>query len=232
MAGKVLFESEYVQVFEPNEVIFNDGDASKDMYVILKGKVEINKSIGNTKQVLSTFKEGEFFGEMSTFRDKPRTANAIAIERCECFRITPAQLVQSVSNYPEVALKIIKTLCNRIENADNQIEKFVLLISIEEVIRYFIDLSTNNGKNPFKPIAINYKEALTTLTKQTKASKQNIETALNVLTIYGLIQVKKESERVYSIIINEKILQYFRQDDLDKLVEDYKKQGKLVNKVG
>lgn len=69
------------KVFYPAQVIFKQGEQGDRAYLIQEGVVEIFKvnSTGE-EQVLGTLRNGELFGEMALVDNKPRMANARAVE--------------------------------------------------------------------------------------------------------------------------------------------------------
>jgi CRP/FNR family transcriptional regulator, cyclic AMP receptor protein len=63
-----------VRHFKAGEVIFQQGDAAKELFVIQSGTVEIR--LGN--RVLDTLLQLSMFGEMALIDSSPRSATAIA----------------------------------------------------------------------------------------------------------------------------------------------------------
>lgn len=64
-----------VRTFKAGEVIFRQGDAAEELYVIQSGQVEIR--IGN--RLLDTLPERGIFGETALIDSGPRSATAIAL---------------------------------------------------------------------------------------------------------------------------------------------------------
>jgi CRP-like cAMP-binding protein len=69
--------------FHPGEIIFREGDESREAYWILSGKVEISIDTPQGRSVLTTLEEGEIFGEMGMIDDLPRAATARALDTTE-----------------------------------------------------------------------------------------------------------------------------------------------------
>lgn len=66
--------------FGDGQVIFRQGDAAADMYVIRSGSVRISRVFDDGEdKVLAYLSEGDFFGEMALFQPGPRTATATAV---------------------------------------------------------------------------------------------------------------------------------------------------------
>jgi CRP-like cAMP-binding protein len=61
------------------EVLFREGDAGHELYLICEGTVLVSKLVtGRVEQVLARMGAGEIFGEMSLFDDAPRSATVQA----------------------------------------------------------------------------------------------------------------------------------------------------------
>lgn len=57
------------------QLLFREGDAGSEMFIIRRGTMIISKSVtGNVEQVLAHMSIGDFFGEMSLFDHSPRSA--------------------------------------------------------------------------------------------------------------------------------------------------------------
>jgi CRP/FNR family cyclic AMP-dependent transcriptional regulator len=57
------------------QVLFREGDAGEEMFIVLRGSILISKPVtGRVEQVLARVGPGDFFGEMSLFDRSPRSA--------------------------------------------------------------------------------------------------------------------------------------------------------------
>jgi CRP-like cAMP-binding protein len=64
------------------DVIFHKGDAGREMYVVLKGRVQIIDEDARGDRTLAVLGPGETFGEMAFFERKERSAKAVAMDSC------------------------------------------------------------------------------------------------------------------------------------------------------
>jgi CRP-like cAMP-binding protein len=65
--------------FKSGQVVFSEGDEGQAMYVILRGGVEVRKTLGDgSDEVVDTLDLGQCFGEMALADKQPRSAAAIA----------------------------------------------------------------------------------------------------------------------------------------------------------
>jgi NADH:ubiquinone reductase (H+-translocating) len=68
------------EYFEPDQVIFREGDRGDWLYVVMDGEVEIFKQASGTAPLpLRRLGHGECFGEMAIISDRPRSATVRAV---------------------------------------------------------------------------------------------------------------------------------------------------------
>lgn len=84
---EVLANGEVIR-YEKNDIIHLDGDASANMWVLLRGKVRIYKEgIGQRQQIIRLLKPYDIFGYRACIAGGPYNASASAFESCSVFRI-------------------------------------------------------------------------------------------------------------------------------------------------
>ncbi|MBF0410624.1 MAG: cyclic nucleotide-binding domain-containing protein [Candidatus Riflebacteria bacterium] len=100
-------------------VICKEGEKADSMFVIKSGIVQIFCDDGHSgRKILTHLKLGEYFGEMSLLTDDPRTASASALAETELIKINKDDFQMLLKSIPEVALTIIRTLCDRLAKAN------------------------------------------------------------------------------------------------------------------
>lgn len=105
---------------QAGEVIFQAGDLSYDLYLIVSGKVDIVLRHEDRKHVLATLPEGEFFGDMAIFEDRPRSADAVAAEHSLLLMLSPERFRQIIMQEPAISFEIFRELCARLRRFDEQ----------------------------------------------------------------------------------------------------------------
>src|SRR2546421_480760 len=104
-----------INEFDVDDVIFEEGSAGRELFVVLYRKVDIAKVKGAGKTVMVTFGKGEFFGEMAVIEGSSRSATAItAAPHTRVMRINHARFVYLVSQQPAFALMIMDALSKRL----------------------------------------------------------------------------------------------------------------------
>ena len=117
--------------YKDGERIIIAGKVESRMYIILEGKVEIYLSGEGQKIVVANLQKGDFFGEISLFNNKPRSANANAIGDVKLVYIDNLKQLQLflVKN-PGFAAKMVHILADRLAKTDK-----LLLGKVNEIGR-------------------------------------------------------------------------------------------------
>jgi CRP-like cAMP-binding protein len=106
--------------FDPGKKILEQGEAGLSFLLVLEGRVEVRKS----GRAVATVEPGGFFGEMTVFDDKPRSADIVAIKPTKCFGIASWSFFPVLKANPSIAVGIIKELVGRLRRLDeNQTEQ-------------------------------------------------------------------------------------------------------------
>jgi CRP-like cAMP-binding protein len=102
------------------KTIFKEGDFGKSMYIVLDGVVEIYVIRNEVETQLAKMSQGDFFGEMALFRDKPRSANARVINDIRLAVIeSRAQLEKFLMDNPLFAAKMVTIMATRLANTND-----------------------------------------------------------------------------------------------------------------
>lgn len=110
------------KTFPQGTVLFQEGDAGREMFIIQKGKVQVRKKIGKEEKVLSELGDGEFFGEMALLLGKDRSATVEVIEESKILVVGPDTFETLLRNSPEIAMKMLKKMALRLRSLDEKLE--------------------------------------------------------------------------------------------------------------
>lgn len=114
-------EAESKRFVPAGTVLFREGDKSREMYILVSGRVRISKRVRNVEKAMTTLPAGEFFGEMAILNDRPRSATATVVEDAELLVVNPETFDALVYHHREVALRLIRRLALRLEEANEEV---------------------------------------------------------------------------------------------------------------
>lgn len=117
--------------YKKGESIFREGEATKGIYLVKSGKVEISKiTADGWKQTLAVLTENHIFGELSVIEDKKtHGADATAIDVTEVYHITAADFKDFEKSDTNMMYKIMKTIARvASRNVHSMNEKLLKLL--------------------------------------------------------------------------------------------------------
>ncbi len=107
--------------YKDGSIIFEQNAIAETMYVVLSGRVEVIKNRKGLITKLATLEEGDFFGEMSLFDNKPRSATVKALGDVRLLEISKDKLLKSIMADPALAFKMLEKMGSRIRRQDDRI---------------------------------------------------------------------------------------------------------------
>lgn len=108
----------YVHYHEKGSVIFREGDEAKEMYSVLKGKVELSKG----DEALGVMSAGTCIGEMSFLLSSKRVVTAIALDDVELVAIGKENINDLMTEYPQFVVDMLRDLAKRLRDTDKLID--------------------------------------------------------------------------------------------------------------
>jgi CRP/FNR family transcriptional regulator/CRP/FNR family cyclic AMP-dependent transcriptional regulator len=186
--------------FQCGDTVFYQSDNCNDLYVVISGTVKASLINDDGQElILSHFKEGDFFGEMSLLDGKARSATMIAVENSMMGRLKRERLLTAMMDDPRLAIDILAAIVQRLRSADEMIENIVFLDVGQRIVKTLLsiakaeDVSCEKGYYRVKKIA--HKE----LAAMIGASRESVSKSLKTLALKksviekeGFLMVKKE----------------------------------------
>ena len=113
------------KTYTPSEIIYQVGDPSDEMLILLQGQL---KAVGESGTELGEIPPGTCCGEMGVFTGHRRSATIVATSKSSGFVISKKDLTNSLRADPETHVKILQNivilLSERLGTADQSIETY------------------------------------------------------------------------------------------------------------
>jgi CRP-like cAMP-binding protein len=116
-----------VREFRSGALIVAQGDPGDTLYIIHGGRVKVTLIRENGREVIvSILKPGDFFGEMSLFDGRPRSASVVALEPATLLVLGRDSFVSHLRSRPQTAFNMLRELSGRLRHADDVIANLAL----------------------------------------------------------------------------------------------------------
>jgi HD-GYP domain-containing protein (c-di-GMP phosphodiesterase class II) len=107
-------------VFEKGGIICREGDSGLSMYMIVAGKVSVQKRTSWGQRELQQMGANESFGEMALISFEARSATVRALERTECLQLEQEAFSSLLDQDAPFAQRVAKLLTQRISALDRK----------------------------------------------------------------------------------------------------------------
>jgi CRP-like cAMP-binding protein len=110
--------------FDPNEVVFREGDESDTCYVVRNGHARaITEHSDGRTITLANFGPGDIFGELAMFDDERRSATVEALDKLEAIAILGGDMRRLLRQHPDIAVKLVSSLGRRLRETNERLAR-------------------------------------------------------------------------------------------------------------
>ncbi len=129
------------RTFASGDVLFRDGDAASEAYLLQEGRVRLIKRVGALERSLRVLRPGDLFGESALVKGAPRNSTAVALSDGVALALDQATFQQVLATNPAVGSRVLQQLIRRLRDAEDQIEILMLRDSYSQVVVALIKLA-------------------------------------------------------------------------------------------
>ncbi|TFH30940.1 MAG: Crp/Fnr family transcriptional regulator, partial [Myxococcales bacterium] len=130
-----------------------------------------------------TLGPGDFFGEMAVVTGRPRSATAEVLEEAELLKVPAEKLQEMVMDTGEVAIRLIRHLAERLENANRFID---VLLEDDMTARVVLEIQ-ETLQSAERSVAPDI--TVEDLALKLGVDKNDVRSALRRLTRVGVVEV-------------------------------------------
>ena len=111
----VLAEELRAKEYAKDELIFRQGDESREVYFVRKGKVRIYKiSPGGNETSIAIFSTDDVIGELAALDQQPRSASAKAMVPVSLLAMSQERFLYTMQTVPRFGLNIARMLAHKL----------------------------------------------------------------------------------------------------------------------
>ena len=109
--------------YEPDQVLFSQGDVGDAAYIIVEGAAKVIVDTPDGELEVAALGRNDFVGEIAILCDVPRTATVRASAKTITLRITKDLFFRLVAEFPEMSVEIMRELASRLEHTTQQLRE-------------------------------------------------------------------------------------------------------------
>lgn len=178
--------------YPKGSLICHEGEPFENLLLINKGKVKVYRnSVDGKEQILYILSEGDFFGERNLLiKEKLADCNAETMEETMVCTITKQDYRQLLLRYPDIGLKIMEELFERIDKLENLLANVNPRETEQRICLMLIEFRNKYGKiQPDGTILIDLPLNREEMANYIGLTRETVSRKLNVLKEAGIIDL-------------------------------------------
>jgi CRP/FNR family cyclic AMP-dependent transcriptional regulator len=188
------------RTFRAGEVIFHREDPGQVLYIIKDGKVKMCIISPDGQEIsLAVLGKGEYFGEFALLDGLPRSTDAVALEKVECYTLQRSDFLNAIFKNPKIAILVLEALTKRLRNTDQMVEDLIFLDVYGRVAKKLLELADAHGIKVDDGIRIDVRLTQQELASMVGASRESVNKVLGYFTDKDFISTDKHRITLHRI---------------------------------
>jgi CRP/FNR family transcriptional regulator, cyclic AMP receptor protein len=178
--------------FRKGELIYSPYDRGEAMYLVADGRVRLYRSASDGRQLtLAMMDEGMAFGQLAALDTPTHDAYAEAMSECVLQVVRVADLERAVAEHPRMAVNLLRTLVQRLHEAEDQIESLAFRGVPARLAAKLLELMERYGRVTRDGIRIDERFTHMQLAEMIGTSRETLTKVINELRDVGLIDIRE-----------------------------------------
>ena len=176
--------------YQRGQILYTPKDRSEALFMLKKGRVRIYRIAPDGREfTLSVVGAGTMFGEMSLTAQRLENAYAEAMESAVVCKMRRYDIVRLVMDKPQVGLKLMSVLSERLSLAEDRMEDIALKEVPARLASFILQLVESEGvmttEGPKIPTRYTHRQLATMI----GANREAVTRALDKLRREGAVQL-------------------------------------------
>ncbi len=175
--------------YKKGEMILFEGEITDSIIIINEGSVKAFKNTPEGReQILYVFSEGDFFGEQNLLTDRTATYSVEALQAVKVCTLSKTQLQKLLYEFPEIAIKIIAELCERMARLENAMQGMGVRNVDNRVGGILLEFAQKYGTNAKEGIIIRLPLSREGIANYLGVARETVSRKLGQLETDGVIR--------------------------------------------
>jgi CRP/FNR family cyclic AMP-dependent transcriptional regulator len=178
--------------YRRGEILFHEGDPGDTLLIVVSGQVKVVLTAPDGEEaVVALFGPGDFFGDLSLFDGRPRSASVVALEPTETLVLHRNDFQAFLRAHPSVTSEMFTVLAGRIRRLDEQIKQTYFLDLPIRLAYKLLELAADKGRKTSEGIRIEIPLTQSDLAGMVGASRQRVNRVLADLQDKNIIRLER-----------------------------------------
>lgn len=177
--------------YKKDDLIFRQGDESREIYIVLKGKVRIYKiSPSGNETSLDIFSTHNVLGEFAALDNEPRSASAKAVNQVTVLAMSQEHFSHHLNTVPGLALNLARLLSGKLRWTAAFAESIAQFDAAGRLLHILLDNNARFGEalEPGKQYVLNLALSQSDLASMVGARREWVNRILSEWRRRGLIE--------------------------------------------
>ena len=203
---KILAQDLHLKVYGKGDMVFHQGDESREMYIVVEGKMRIFKtSPSGSETSITILADGDVIGEFATIDRQPRSATAKAIVKTTLLQIMGSQFLYHMRRMPDLAIAMNRLLVEKMRWTADYAETIAQFDAAGRLLHILLLYNEKMGREiePGKRYLLDLGLNQTDLASLVGARREWVNRLLRDWQRRGLIEVKAGQITILDLLLVE-----------------------------
>jgi CRP-like cAMP-binding protein len=183
-----------VKRWHGGSIVMGQSEPGDALYVQVSGRSKVVLFGENGREMtLSVLGPGDFFGEMSLFDGKPRSANVVAVEDSTLLVLEREAFLAHLQAAPKTALLLLREMADRLRRANEIINNLALHDVASRLTRTLVTIAAESGETRDDGILIRQRPTQQDLANMVGTCRETVSRALSSMARRGLVVARGRS---------------------------------------
>jgi CRP-like cAMP-binding protein len=183
-----------VRTFPKKSMVYAPTEPGRSVLVLAQGRVKIKDITPEGKEsILAFIEEGELFGELALFDDRPRREYAEAILDSKVLLIPREEVLNLMAERPDLTLSISKLIGLRRRRIENRLRNVLFMPVRERLCRLLLELLEVYGQREGNHYRLKLSMSHQDLAGLIGVTRETVTLALGELQADGIVRVARRA---------------------------------------
>jgi len=189
----VLARCGAIKAYPRNTMLFQEGQPSADLYIVVTGQIKVFVSEAQGKEVTLTLEgPGGYFGELGLVDEAPRSASVMTTEPSQLVVVSKADFQRCLAAHPELGIKLMRAFVQRVRILTERVKSIALLDVYGRVAQTLQGLAVEQSGRFVIEKRVTHQD----IASMVGASREMVSRIMRDLVVGGYIEMQHKHIRI------------------------------------